>query len=76
MTSVKIGKITYTGVDEAFTKRVQERINLGIPLPHEDDEALESCLFFDMLTVEQQEKIKTTDDFLEKRKIFADFLKS
>lgn len=49
-------------------------MNSGIPLPHEDDETLESNFLFRSLTDSQQARVKATADRLEKRRLIARFL--
>lgn len=72
---VKLGKITYLHAPEDFVHRVKERIAKDIPLPHEDDDEIESGLLFRFLSKEQQDAIHATADPAEKRRLKAKFLK-
>ncbi|MEO1767960.1 hypothetical protein [Thiobacter aerophilum] len=72
---VKVGGITYLNHDQAFLDRVRERIAKGVPLPHEDDDHLESGLLFCFLSKEQQDAIRAAADPAEKRRLKAKFLK-
>lgn len=72
--AVEVGGISYRGATPEFLRRVQERIDEGIPLPHEDDETLESNLLFSMLHPQQQAQIKAEKDIFKKRALFAGYL--
>jgi|GEM_PF-5274779 hypothetical protein len=72
---IKVGGITYLNHEPEFIERVRERIAKGIPLPHEDDDSLESNLLFRFLSAEQQEAIRSASDPDEKRRLKAKFLK-
>lgn len=71
---VKVGGITYLNHDPAFIERVRERIAKGVPLPHEDDDALESNLLFQFLTEEQQAVVRAAASPAEKRHLKSKFL--
>lgn len=71
---VKVGGITYLNHDPAFIERVRERIAKGVPLPHEDDDALESNLLFQFLTEEQQAAVRAATSPAEKRRLKSKFL--
>ncbi len=71
---VKVGGVTYLNVEPEFIERVKELIAKGIPLPHEDDDAIESNLLFRFLTKEQQAAIRAETDPLEKRRLKVRFL--
>lgn len=72
---VKVGGITYLNHDPDFVDRVKERLAKGVPLPHEDDDALESNLLFQFLTEEQQAAVRAVASPAEKRHLKAKFLK-
>lgn len=72
---VKVGGITYLNHDPAFIERVKERIAKGVPLPHEDDDELESNLLFQFLTEEQQAAVRSASSPDAKRHLKAKFLK-
>lgn len=72
----KVGGVTYLHTPEDFLRRVEERIAKDIPLPHEDDESLESNLLFRFLSEEQQDRVKAASDPLQKRHLIAEFAKS
>lgn len=71
---VKVGEVTYLHADTAFLQRVRDRIQQGVPLPHEDDESLERFLLFRFLTKEQQAQVKAVSDPIEKRRSIERFL--
>lgn len=70
----KIGGVVYLNHPEDALARIEARINSGIPLPHEDDETLESNFLFRCLTESQQARVKATQDVLEKRRRITGFL--
>lgn len=74
--AVVVGGISYRGASPEFLRRVQSRIDAGTPLPHEDDETLESNLLFSMLEPYQQAQVKAQSDPLTKRELIAAFVKA
>ena len=75
ISEANIKGIYYKGIDEDFSRRVQDRINLGTPLPHQDDETLESFFLFEALNANQKEKVKAEKDPIKKKKKIVQFLK-
>lgn len=71
---VKVGGITYLNHPKDALDRVEARLKAGIPLPHEDDETLESNLLFASLSEEEKAIVRSTPDMLEKRRLIAGFL--
>lgn len=70
----EIGGVTYLNHPKDALVRIEARVKAGVPLPHEDDESLESNLLFACLTEDQQAKVKATKNTLEKRDLIAGFL--
>lgn len=71
----QVGGVTYLNHSEDQLQRIKQRIKGGIPLPHEDDEALEHNLIFKLLSEKQQAQVKATQDALEKRRLIAGFMR-
>lgn len=72
----QVGGVTYLNHSEDQLQRIKQRVKDGIPLPHEDDEALEHNLVFKLLSEEQRAQVKATQDVLEKRRLIAGFLQA
>lgn len=70
----KVGGVTYLNADEAFIRRVEDRIARGVPLPQEDDESLERHLLFTLLSEEEQAQVKAAADPMQKRHLIARFI--
>lgn len=70
-----VGGVTYIGHTEddlaRIEARIEARIKAGIPLPHEDDETLESNLLFASLSDAEKAQVRAATDPLEKRRLIA-----
>jgi len=71
----KVGGVTYLHAPEDFLLRVEDRIRRGIPLPHEDDDALEHNLLFKLLPPDVQACVISATDPMDKRRLIDQHLR-